>query len=180
MGILKVPKPLQGVSGGKAPSMEDSMQSAKNVISKQEAQLTAIVGCETLKKKANSQGTDPRTLSQTARDETQVPVSRSHFVEEEFQENEEDFINILEEETSALVRSGNVALSNGNEPQWIIKKEDYMNVREGGSREKKQMRGAMLEQNGQIVGPFQAEKETFEDTKRRCRRSVEEDRNVML
>ena len=55
-----------------------------------------------------------------------------------------------------------------------------MNVREGGSREKKQMRGAMLEQNGQIVGPSQAEKETFEDTKRRCRRGVEEDRNVML
>ena len=73
--ILKVPKPLPGVSGRKTPSITDSVQGARNVMSKQVAQMVAEGELEAWRKRgkaaregtqapfgSNSEGTDQNTL----------------------------------------------------------------------------------------------------------------------
>ena len=67
----------------------------------------------------------------------------------------------------------------GDEPQWIVQKEDCRNVKEGGSREKKQTgEQSMFRKVGQFVKNFlAAEKEQFENTKRRRRKGVKKDQH---
>ena len=114
--ILKIPKPLPDVSGEKIPSISDSVQGGKNVMSKEIVQRMVKQGVEAWRGngRTSREGTQVQ-LSQTAWEGTQVPLKytdregilvplrRSHFNEAEFQEHEEDFFNILDGRTSALV-----------------------------------------------------------------------------
>ena len=97
--ISQVPKPLPGVSGRKAPSVEGRAQRARNVMSKQEMQRRGKKDAKLGRRSKSGHGRDPRTHESNCQGwDPSTRVRKSHFDEEDVQENEEDFFNILEEE----------------------------------------------------------------------------------
>ena len=89
-------------------------------------------------------------MRQTARDETQVPVRRSHFDEEEYQGHEEDIANIFSEDRQHMCKVVRAFESNGRGTKCWKCIHIKLTGEDGAARRKVRNRKEVSQEDGMV------------------------------